>query len=335
MLTVEELESECDASRPVEQHKHAMDPPEMRFKKMFYPFGFPAEVRTNSTLVLDQYDQLWGQFNPLQDTEPIRCEVQLVDSDAAECPPAPSYRYMPPLFFAVADSDNYCVIDIDRRVARTVVSRAALRHPQYAQYFLLGTPGCCISTGLATPVHAACVTLNGHGVLLCGDSGAGKSTLAYACARAGFTYVTDDMALLLHADSPRMATGDCHKVRFRPAAAELFPELVGLPITPRAAGKPSVELPTAPMTHIACAQSTRIDFIVFLNRAAQGPRRLVPYRRDVARQFMRQVLFGPTASLRRQYVAIEQLLTAEVLELRCSDLAWCVERLRALVTDGQ
>jgi hypothetical protein len=36
-----------------------------------------------------------------------------------------------------------------------------------------------------------------------------------------------------------------------------------------------------------------------------------------------------------QYRAIERLLTAEVFELRYSDLDWAVDRLRTLVREGR
>ena len=149
------------------------------------------------------------------------------------------------------------------------------------------------------PVHAACVALDGHGILLCGDSGAGKSTLSYACARSGWTYVCDDGLYLKNCGSGRVGTGDCHHVRFRPSAAELFPEVQGLDITPRAAGKPSIELSTAPMSYVTRAQSTHIDFIVFLNRHAGGAPELRPYRADAARQWMRQGLYGLPETLPR------------------------------------
>jgi hypothetical protein len=77
-----------------------------------------------------------------------------------------------------------------------------------------------------------------------------------------------------------------------PFGVKLFPELEGLEITPRAAGKPSIELPTDPMPGSLCATTAQVDFLVFLNRRASGPQELVPYRRDVARYFMRQRLFG-------------------------------------------
>jgi hypothetical protein len=108
----------------------------------------------------------------------------------------------------------------------------------------------------------------------------------------------------------------------------------GLGITPRAAGKPSIELPTAPMTHLTLAQSARIDFIVFLNRRA-GPPQLRPYQKDVARYFMRQALYGSPESLAVQYEAIEHLLKVEVFELRYDDIDWAIGRLRTLVQEGR
>ena len=75
--------------------------------------------------------------------------------------------------------------------------------------------------------------------------------------------------------------------------------------------------------------------MVFVNRHSGGPQELVPYRKDVARQFMRQVLYGTKETLAVQYPAIERLLEAEVLELRYTDLDWGIERLRKLLQEGR
>ncbi len=335
MLSIEDLESACNASRPVEPPRHVVEPPELPFHATYYPLGFPTVVMTNSGSVLKQYEELWGKFSKQHDTEPIRVEVQVVDTKATECPPEPVYRYMQPLLMCVADAHNYSTVDLECCQTKIVISRAALRHRLYAQYFLLAAPTNCVAARYSTPVHAGCIALDGRGVLLCGDSGAGKSTLAYACARAGWTYVSDDGSYLLNGGTRRLVTGDCYKVRFRPSAAELFPEVAGLDVTPRAAGKPSIELPTANMAHIASAQTTRVDFIVFLNRRKGSTPQLVPYRRDVARHFMRQVLYGPPELLAVQYRAIERLLTADVFELRYTDLDWAIDRLRKLAREGR
>jgi hypothetical protein len=156
-----------------------------------------------------------------------------------------------------------------------------------------------------------------------------------AAIHAGWTYISDDASYFLNDGKGRLVFGNCHQVRFRPSAATLFPELEGLEITPRAAGKPSIELPTVSFPDMICAQTAQADFLVFLNRRAGGRPELVPYRKDVARQSMRQVLFGSPESLAAQYFAVEQLLAAEVFELRYSDLDWAVQRLETLTREGR
>jgi hypothetical protein len=334
IMTIEEIERACETSQVLDFSKHDLEAPTLSLTRMFYPLGFPVEVRTNSNEVLDLVAELWGNFEKQHDTEPIRSDVHVVEEGSTECPPASVFRIMLPLLTAVADANNYSIVNLERNSVQISISRATLQHRLYAKYHLLGTPGCCIATRLTTPVHAACVALDGHGILLCGDSGAGKSTLSYACARSGWTYICDDGLYLKNCGSGRVGTGDCHHVRFRPSAAELFPEVQGLDLTPRAAGKPSIELSTAPMSYVTRAQSTHIDFIVFLNRRAGEMPELLPYPADAARQWMRQGLYGLPETLAAQYKTINRLLTAEVLELRYSDLDWAVDRLRTLVREG-
>jgi len=342
-LTVEEIENACNDARKLDFTTHHIEAPKLSLRRMFYPLGFPTEVRTNSEEVLLQAGELWSKFDKRFDTEPIRIDVHVVDTPSDKSmesiPLPPEHRFLPPLLVAVVDQNNYSISNFDLAVTQITISRATERHSNYLQYFFLnGAPMCHIATRYATPVHAGCVSLNGHGVLLCGDSGAGKSSLSYACARAGWTYTTDDSALVLsresETDDGRFVTGNCHQVRFRPSAAELFPEIEGLDLTPRAAGKPSIELLTAPMKNIVCAPTAHIDFLVFLNRRTPGPPELRPYRTDVARYFLRQVLYGSPKSLATQYEAVERLLTARIFELRYTDLNWAIDRLETLVREG-
>jgi hypothetical protein len=336
MISVQEIESACDASQPLDFSRHDVEAPELTHAKMFYPYGFPTEVRTNAPEIFTHYQAIWGQFERRFDTETIRVTVHVVEGQSTECPPAPTYRLMMPLMLIVADADNYSVADLAQLKTHATISWAAVRHPQYVQYFFLDSTACQhIATRFTTPVHAGCVALNGRGVLLLGDSGAGKSSLSYACARAGWTYIADDSSLLLNGGSKRMIIGNCHQVRFRPTAAELFPELEGLQITPRAAGKPSIEMPMTFFPQVTCAQTTHVDFLVFLNRSSDQPPELVPYRKEVARNFMRQILYGLAEIRASQFAAIDQLLTAEVFELRYRDLGWAVQRLETLTREGR
>ena len=337
IMTIEEIEKACDRSVPLDFSRHPLEAPALSLQRTFYPMGFPTELRTNSAEIIQAAESAWGIFDQRFNTQPILVDVHLIESDSTECPPTPEYRFLPPVFMAVADSNNYSIFDLSRNTTQIVISRAALRHPLYLHYFFLDNAGGChIATRFTTPLHAACVALDGHGVLLCGDSGAGKSTLSYACARAGWTYVSDDSTFLLNCKAAeRTVIGNCHQVRFRPTAVELFPEIEGLEVTPRAAGKPSIELPTANLAHMACARHAKIDSIVFLNRSTETLPELLPYRVDIARHYIRQELYGSRESLARQYAAIEHLMAAEIFELRYSDLDWAVDRLRTLVREGR
>jgi len=315
--------------------KHELEMPELPLERIFYPWGFPLQVRTNSREALRQCGEMWGNFQQHYDAEPLHAEVWVLASDAKECPPAPTYRLIANFWVTVADADNYCVLDMERCESRVVMTQAALNCPLYSQYFLLGMLACCVTTRHTTPIHAACVALNGKGVLLCGESGAGKSTLSYACARAGWTYVSDDATLFMNGGKSREVIGNCHQIRFRPHTAELFPELKGLEITPRAAGKPSIELPTASLAGIHRAETTQADFVVFLNRNWSGPAEIIPYSKDAARKSMRSALHAPRETRLQQYEVIDRLLEIEVLELRYVNLDSAIDRLRVLVTEGK
>jgi hypothetical protein len=335
-MTIEELEAAGDASRLLDFSRHPHEIPELSLCEIFYPFGFPLELRTNSPEVLYQAGDLWSLFENRFETKPIRLDVNVVEGDSLLSPQVPVWRVALPLLINVADSSNYGISNLDQGTTHVTLARSTLRHRAYLKHFLLGpAPLCHMATAFTTPIHAACVARNGKGVLLCGDPGAGKTTLAYACARAGWTYLTDDSSFLIRDGSDRLVTGNCHQVRFRPSAATLFPEVARLPNASHAPGKPSIEMSTNSLLFMNRAQTAQVEFLVFLNRRVHGTPELVPYRKDVARNYVRQGFFGSLESIAAQNAGLERLLTADVLELRYQDLDWAVQRLETLVQEGR
>ena len=137
MMTVQEIEAACDAQQPPNFTRHMLQTPELTERAVFYPLGFPAEVRTNSEMILDQFALLWSMFEKRFDTKTIVAEVQVVETESTECPPAPVYRYMPPALTAVADANNFCFADFSQGRTWIVVSTAALRYPLYLRHFFL------------------------------------------------------------------------------------------------------------------------------------------------------------------------------------------------------
>ena len=329
MLTLEEIESAHAEQITVALDSNPVLPPPLTMQRRFFPLGFPLDVHTNCEEILAHCQTQWGCFKPQFAVGPMLAEIHVIECPQEECPPLPQYRYLDPILTAVADAQHYCLADITCSRTKIVVSSAALRHPLYFRYFYLeGAAGVHIATRHATPIHAGCVALNGHGILLCGDSGAGKSSLSFACARNGWEYISDDATFLLH---ERKVIGNCHQVRLRPTAAELFPEITGLPLTPRAEGKPSIELSTAPLEQIRRRPCAEVNSVVFLNRRAPGKPGVFPYSREVARRYMHQVLYGTPKTIARQHASIERLLESEVVELRYQSLEEGIDLLRAMV----
>jgi hypothetical protein len=334
-MTVPEIEAAYASSTPPTLGGYLRDAPRLTLERMYFHLGFPLRIRTNSPEVLRQCDRKWRDFDKKFDTEPMEAHIHVVATEDIECPPYPQHWFTENLLVMVANECNFCTAEFPHGQTRMVVSTAALAHPTYfSQIFLDVAPALHMGTRLTTPIHSACVAINGRAVLLCGDSGAGKTTLSYACARAGWQFVADDTSYLIFGETGRRVIGNCHHVRFRPTAANLFPEIAGNALTPRMSGKPSVELPTDSMPYVSTTSTAHADFVVFLNRREPGHADLRPYSKDVARYYMRQILFGTGETKARQYAEIERLLTAELLELRYQSLDWAIERLERQVREG-
>lgn len=330
--TVDQLKNAWMRSEPIEFgdpiHAHVS----FSYRGAFFPLGFPVSISTNSPEVLIAAKQNWGEFTQRFDTDAIHIQVGITPTSSRDCPPAPVCRMRDHLISNIADGENFVLCDLSQRTAVIWATDAALQHRDYFRYFFLVSAAMAsISNLYATAIHAGCVALDGDGVLLCGDSGAGKSTLSYACARAGWTYVTDDGSFLVHGRDDGLVVGNCNQVRFRPSAETFFPELHGLPTMMRAGGgKPSIELATD--SHIRTAGSARVKHLVFLKRGA-SEQELVTFPRAVARLFMQQRVLCMPYRTSLHMAAIDRLLTSDVYELRYNDLGWAIDRLTKLMRD--
>jgi hypothetical protein len=240
------------------------------------------------------------------------------------------------IFSVVADVDNHATCDLKTGSAVAWLSRSTLEHRSYVRYhFLEAIALVLISTSHATAIHAACVSRHGHGMLLCGNSGVGKSSLAYACARAGWIYTSDDASYLLHnAHRPRVI-GNSRQVRFRPTAGDLFPEIRGRDLTPRLEGKPSIEVPTRELSGLSTAEEASVHSIIFLNRQPTEQVELLPLPKTVALRYFQHTLYSVEEVQQRQGKALEQLCASEVYELRYQSFDQAIGRLEELARNRE
>jgi hypothetical protein len=268
MLTIEEIKTAYERSEPILFGDSAPACVELPFREMFYPLGFPLEVETNSDDVLRAFAETWQGFVKLFDTPPFRFRVLVKESNSSVCPPRPSCRIQEHLTSHLADNDNYAISDLAQGLSIIWLTHAAVVDRSYLRYrFIEPIVILQLSMSYMTPIHAACVDMVGCGVLLCGDPGAGKSTLSYACARAGWKYITDDVSFLVNSRQDQLVVGNPTQVRFSPTFRYLFPEFAERQITRCSEwGKPSVELSTLSAQNITTSFISRVKHVVFLNR---------------------------------------------------------------------
>ncbi len=335
MLSTEQLLGAWTRSEPVQFTDPTLALTEFNLEQTFYPLGFPVQVYTNSQQVLDAATECWGSFDKLFDSGPLTVKIGVTEGGASCCPPAPVVRIREHLGTSIADGENFAISDYDQGFSLVWVTSATLNHASYFSYFFLEFAAMgLIANRCAWWIHAACVELDGAGVLLCGDSGAGKSTLSYACARAGWTYISDDRSYLVDGRDDRLIVGNCSQARFRPAAEQIFSELAGRDVVRRAnVGKPSIEFQIASARQFRTSPASRIQRIVFINRNF-NVQELVPFPAAVAKLYMLQYASCLPETRTRQAIMFDQLIESGVYELRYTDLDWAVERLSQLVREG-
>lgn len=309
---------------------------ELPLVSTYHPLGFPLHLATNSPDVLESAAESWGMWSPESDSEPI--EIRVTVEEEGDLALEPEYRARGHLFSAVADRHNYAVLDLDRLSAYAVVSRrTAGDHAWLRWYFLDLMALYLLEQRHVAAVHAACVARDGRGILLAGPSSAGKSTLAWACARAGWTYLSDDATWQLAGSDGRVVLGRPHVIRFRHDAPRHFPDLAGYISRVRPNGKLSIEVPTSAFPHVRTAARCRPAAVVFLDRRARCAAGIQPLdAEDAVAELLGEVSLHREETLRRHRILIGRLLQAPAFRLRYKSLeegVALVEELHAGLRD--
>jgi hypothetical protein len=315
-----------------------------------YPFGLPLEISTNSEAVIVAAQESWGPFPKLQSAKKIHLRIGVSESRQKELPKAPIFRAQRGLITIIADAENFAVCDVSRSFGFSWVTPVTVADSAFYRYHFLDVmAGLLLAPVHFAIIHAACVALDGHGVLLCGNSGAGKSTLAFACAQRGWTFVSDDAAHALRRHTERTVIGNPLYLRLRADASDFFPELLERPIILRQNGEMGLEIPTSSLPGFATAFKCHVDHIVFLNRSAAGVARLTPFPKQEAQRRLDDVIdltlacklssetmaeepemiLADEEAREEQKACIRELLTADVHELHYSSLDSAIDCLES------
>jgi energy-coupling factor transporter ATP-binding protein EcfA2 len=295
---------------------------ELPHKKTFFPLGYPVEIVTNDTAVLEAAEESFGHARLSRNNVTLQIRVGVSQGGSSECPPEPTRREYNHLYSLVADVHNQALLDLRSLINFTWVTKATANNRLYLRYnFLEKVVYLLLGASAVIDLHAACVSRNGKGILLIGDSGAGKSTLAYACARAGWTFTSDDTSYLINDYKVPRVIGHAHRARFRPSAKELFPELQRFGLTPRIEGKPSIEVPISELPVENSAPEANVNLIVYLTRSPSAMGSLIRLPHGTATERTCSDLYS-AGEIRAKHEGILQILSdIPTYELHYRDLS--------------
>jgi hypothetical protein len=247
--------------------------------------------------------------------------------------PAHSYRASGDLFTVVGGPENFAVCDLQRREATGFFSPAMLDDGEYfCTDFLEPFPYMTIQRHWATPVHAACVVRDGHGICLAGSSMSGKSTLAYFCAKSGYGLLSDNSVWLRNAREHRNLLGNPSRLHLRVEARDLFPELSSVPASRHGNGEEFLAVPTEKMLPGRLLTEAKSGPFVFLDRR-EGPASLLRIPSDEAHRRLfrdRNPAIDEPHVLRLNERVIGEVVSAGAYVMRYATLPQALECLNKI-----
>jgi hypothetical protein len=112
-------------------------------------------------------------------------------------------------------SSTFAVLSPEQRAGLVSVPENMLRFPYHTRYELIEFAVFTLAHRAQhlVSLHAACVGINGRGILLMGPSGSGKSTVALHCLLNGFDFLSEDSVFV--APNTFRATGTSNFLHVR------------------------------------------------------------------------------------------------------------------------
>jgi hypothetical protein len=256
-------------------------------------------------------------------------------------PPRISMLGGPDLLGAATESSTFVVLSPRQRCALVSVSRDMLRFPYHIRYEVIEFAVFALASRAQrlAPLHAACVGLNGRGILLMGPSGSGKSTVALHSLLNGFDFLSEDSVFV--APKSMRATGVANFLHVRtdslswlgPAPASAL--IRKSPIIRRRSGVEKFELDLrSGKFHLAKAPLKIVGVAFLSSRTAAKGLLLRPLSEaETLARLKREQAYG--ASQPEWHAFSRNLLRLGGVEiLRGSSPATSVELLRSLILNG-
>ena len=110
---------------------------ELPLRGIFYPLGYPVEIITNDTAVLEAPTKALVMRVCLGHSATMQIRVGVSHEGGPECPPEPTRREYNHLYSLVADVHNQALLDLRTCTNFTWVTQAAVNNRLYFRYNFL------------------------------------------------------------------------------------------------------------------------------------------------------------------------------------------------------
>jgi hypothetical protein len=255
----------------------------------------------------------------------------------------------PPIFMlssadllgGATESSTFVVLSPEQRSAFVSVSRDMLRFPYHTRYELIEFAVFTLASRAQrlVPAHAACVGIDGRGILLMGPSGSGKSTVALHSLLNGFDFLSEDSVFI--APQSMRATGTANFLHVRADSLSWFARSAAStlirrsPIIRRRSGVEKFEVDLRRGEFHLAKAPLKIVGVAFLSSqsAGKGPLLRSLSDSDTLARLKREQAYG--ASLPQWHTFSRTLLRLGGVEiLRGPHPSTSVEVLRSLLRHG-
>jgi hypothetical protein len=293
---------------------------ETPLQEYFLAAGATCELSTNSSAILEAARETFVPMPEPGTRTDFRLRFWVDDSLTSGPPwPTPYVRGLSDLIFAGLDPQNSVLVD--RRGLRAIgrFSRAMAADQDYWRMAVLPLVISIFGESIgSTELHCGCVAINGRGILLAGPSGSGKSTLCWALARLGFSFLSDDRIHLSRRSGELRAWSASPRVKMRPEAVRLFPELGRTALRRLPDGQDVYNFEPEREFGVLRSQSCKPRGVFFLERQQRAVFDLTSMSPYAAAQELSLDLLAETPELSR----IQAAAISELVKGKCWKLAY-------------
>jgi hypothetical protein len=288
---------------------------ELRWRVRLSIAGARFEFATNSPALLCTLDSWHPLINENDDVR-FTMDIMVIAGTTA-CRRHPHFRGLHHVVVASFGESDMFVFDLLRHAVTAVVSEATALDTLFWNATLLpitiGVLGAAVGV---LPVHSACLSSRGEGLLIAGVSGAGKSTLSVALAQHGFDFVSDDWTFVSHKDDKLLAHGMGLPVKLMPDAVRHYPVLKHQPLRYALNGELAYELNaelSVGANVIGCCEPRHV---IFLERTNEPISQLTPILSTQTRTYLEASVEPLPPQLASAVLQRTDLIT-KLVELPC------------------